>query len=94
MLYTLLGTFKIMEHEAIESSQKQHYNEINHQMNVELLETEQQYKRFSMLKPKIYKDGNKWCVLYGENIQDGVAGFGDTPHEAVIDWEVNWNAQA
>ena len=63
-------------------------------MSVELLETEQQYKRFAMLKPKVYKDGNKWCVLYGENIQDGVAGFGDTPHEAVIDWEVNWNAQA
>ena len=83
-----------MEFEAIESSQRQHHNEINHQMNVELLETEQQYKRFAMLKPKVYKDGNKWCVLYGENIQDGVAGFGDTPHKAVIDWEVNWNAQA
>jgi hypothetical protein len=83
-----------MEFEAIESSQKQHHNEINHQMNVELLETEQQYKRFAMLKPKIYKDGNEWCVLYGENIIEGVAGFGNTPHQAVIDWEANWNSQA
>ena len=82
------------EFESIESSQRQHHNEINHQMNVEILETEQQYKRFAMLKPKIHKDGNKWCVLYGENIQDGVAGFGDTPHEAVIDWEINWNTSA
>jgi len=78
----------------IESSQRQHHNEMQHQMNIELLETEQQYKRFAMLKPKVYKDGNQWCVLYGENLQDGVAGFGDTPHLAVIDWENNWNAQA
>ena len=83
-----------MEYEGIESSQRQHHNEINHQMNVELLETEQQYKRFAMLKPKVYKDGNKWCVLYGENIQDGIAGFGGTPHESVIDWESNWDTQA
>lgn len=83
-----------MEFEAIESSQRQHHNEMQQQMKIELLETEQQYKRFAMLRPKVYKDGNKWCVLYGENTQDGVAGFGDTPHEAVIDWEANWNAQA
>lgn len=38
------------------------------------------------LKPQFFIDGDKWCCLYGENIQDGVAGFGDSPHEAVIDW--------
>ena len=27
---------------------------------------------------KPYKDGNKWCFLYGDNIQEGIAGFGDT----------------
>lgn len=35
-----------------------------------------------LLKPKIYMDGDKWCVLYGENIQDGIAGFGASPQEA------------
>jgi hypothetical protein len=77
--------------EEIESSQKQHHNEINHQMNVELLETEQQYKIFSMLKPKMYKDGGKWCVLYGDNIQDGVVGFGTTPHKAILKWNEQFN---
>lgn len=38
------------------------------------------------LKPSITKDGNQWCVLYGANIQEGVAGFGDTPHLAVLDF--------
>ena len=30
-----------------------------------------------------YKDGAKWCVLWGENIQNGICGFGDTPSEAI-----------
>jgi hypothetical protein len=28
-------------------------------------------------------DGDKWCVLFGPNLQDGVAGFGTTPTDAV-----------
>ncbi len=29
------------------------------------------------------RDGNKWCVLVGENIQIGIAGFGDQIWEAI-----------
>lgn len=75
------------EFEAMESSQRQHHNEIQHQIKLETLETEQQYLRFSTLKPKIFKDGNQWCVLLGENIQEGIAGFGNTPNEAIINWD-------
>jgi hypothetical protein len=28
---------------------------------------------------KVYPDGNQWCALWGDDIQSGVAGFGDTP---------------
>lgn len=31
---------------------------------------------------EIYPDGNQWCVLVGDNIQEGVCGFGITPMEA------------
>jgi hypothetical protein len=31
-----------------------------------------------------------WCALYGENIQDGVAGFGKSPSLAMIDFDANW----
>lgn len=77
--------------EQIESSQRQHHNEIYHQMKVEILETEQQYKRFAMLKPKVYFDGNMWCVLYGENQMEGIVGFGETIHKAIIDWDNSFN---
>lgn len=38
------------------------------------------------LQPKISKDGNQWCVLYGDNLQEGIAGFGETPIAAILDF--------
>lgn len=55
--------------------------------------TEQQFKLFSMLKPKIYKDGNQWCVLLGDNLQDGVCGFGESPFKAITDFDKNFYSQ-
>lgn len=45
------------------------------------------------MRPRIYPDGNQWCALYGENLQDGVAGFGNTPADACIDFDKNWGGQ-
>jgi hypothetical protein len=41
-------------------------------------------------------DGDKWCCLVGENLQEGLAGFGDSPCDALRaladEIEVNqWN---
>jgi len=44
-----------------------------------------------VFKPKISSDGDKWCVLYGENLQDGVCGFGDSPDEAMRDFDKHWS---
>lgn len=44
-----------------------------------------------LLKPRVSIDGDKWCALYGENLQDGVAGFGDSPELAFADFDKNWN---
>ena len=44
----------------------------------------------ALLRPRVFIDGNKWCVLYGENLQDGVAGFGDSPIEAVYAFNKAW----
>lgn len=33
--------------------------------------------------PKLFRDGNMWCALYGENIMEGIVGFGKTPDEAI-----------
>lgn len=33
----------------------------------------------SILEIKISLDGNQWCALVGQNLQEGIAGFADTP---------------
>ena len=49
------------------------------------------YERPSaVFKPRLSIDGNQWCALYGENLQDGVAGFGDSPASAMWDFDKNW----
>jgi hypothetical protein len=41
-------------------------------------------------KPKLYRDGNLWCVLFGPNIQEGVCGFGTSPDKAMKDFDKAW----
>lgn len=43
-----------------------------------------------LFKPKIYMDGNSWCALYGDNLQDGVCAFGRTPDEAMRNFDTEW----
>lgn len=44
----------------------------------------------TVMRPEIYIDGDRWCALYGKNIQDGVAGFGDSPAKAMENFDENW----
>lgn len=46
-----------------------------------------------LMRPAVYPDGNMWCALYGENLQDGVCGFGETPAAAMADFDKNWHGQ-
>ena len=57
------------------------------EMYVNALEAQ---RPFMLLRPRIYIDGNQWCALYGENLQDGVAGFGDSPELAAWDFDIAW----
>lgn len=50
----------------------------------------QEFNLFAMLRPTIKRDGNQWCVLYGENLQEGIAGFGNSPHLAIMDFNAQW----
>lgn len=49
-------------------------------------EIKQDLALIESLRPRITKDGSQWCVLYGENLQEGIAGFGDTPYQAILDF--------
>ena len=58
------------------------------------METEEERQRpFITMRPKMRPDGNQWCALYGDDLQGGVAGFGDTPDAASRDLDKNWLMQ-
>ena len=44
-----------------------------------------------LFKPKVFIDGNMWCALYGEDLQNGIAGFGETVKAAMFDFDDKWN---
>ena len=44
-----------------------------------------------IFKPRLSKDGDQWCALFGDNLQVGVSGFGNTPADAMFDFDKNWN---
>ena len=45
-----------------------------------------------LMRPTLSMDGNMWCALYGDNLKDGVAGFGVSPSEAMTDFDKHWVA--
>lgn len=47
----------------------------------------------AVYRPALSIDGDQWCALYGDNLQDGVAGFGDSPADAMLDFDRAWNAK-
>lgn len=44
-----------------------------------------------LYRPRLFVDGNQWCALYGDNLHDGVAGFGNSPAEAMHAFDEAWN---
>lgn len=59
------------------------------QLNVIVQEQELGYVKAFGLKP--FKDGNQWCYLLGDNIQEGVCGFGETPYKAMLAFNKAFN---
>lgn len=52
--------------------------------------TKEQTRPCVLFRPSLSIDGNQWCALYGENLQDGVAGFGSTPEGAMQNFDLEW----
>ena len=50
-----------------------------------------EYQRPSVVfKPVLAKDGDMWCALFGDNLQEGVAGFGETQAKAMYAFDTAW----
>ncbi len=44
----------------------------------------------AVYRPTLMADGTKWCAIYGEDLQTGVVGFGDTPDKAMRAFDTAW----
>ena len=44
----------------------------------------------SIYHPRLFIDGDQWCAVHGENLQDGVCGFGESPAKAYADFDEAW----
>lgn len=47
----------------------------------------------SLLKPRLSIDGDQYCWLLGEDLMNGVAGFGRSAYEAALDFNRAFKAQ-
>jgi hypothetical protein len=69
----------------------QHQNDLYQEARMAVVIEQQEVNLFSILRPKVFIDGNKYCVLYGEDLQTGIAGFGDTIMGAIYDFNKSFN---
>ncbi len=46
-----------------------------------------------LYRPRLMADGDMWCALYGDDLQTGVAGFGETPAAAMQAFDEAWIKQ-
>lgn len=50
-------------------------------------------KPHELFIPTITIDGMLWCALYGNNIQEGISGFGITPFQAVMAFDIAFDTK-
>lgn len=48
----------------------------------------------AVYRPSLSLDGNSWIALYGDNLQTGCVGAGDTPDAAMWDFDRAWHTKA
>lgn len=70
----------------IESSQRQHNEEMRARTEIMNSHTIYQMQIINALGCKIHKDGNMYYCLYGKDLQEGIAGFGVTPYQAIMNF--------
>lgn len=46
-----------------------------------------------LMRPALSVDGDRYCALYGEDLVQGCAGFGETPEAAMEDFDKKWRTQ-
>lgn len=47
-----------------------------------------------LISPTVYKDGDSFCCLSGDDPESGAFGCGDTPDAAIRDWRQAYGGDA
>ena len=77
--------------QAVESALREAFGHVDHIIRCAAQETVNELQRpAAIFRPALSIDGNQWCALYGDNLQDGVCGFGDTPAAAMSAFDHAW----
>lgn len=42
----------------------------------------------AVFRPTLSIDGDQWCALLGGNLQEGLCAFGDTPEQAMVNFDI------
>lgn len=71
-------------------SREQHYLDFQQEAIMGRLIESQEMNLFVLLKPTVFIDGDQYCVLYGEDIQKGIVGFGSTIIEAIRNFNLEF----
>lgn len=54
------------------------------------MEHEERTRPSMLFQPRVFRDGPVWCALYGEDVQEGVVGFGASPALACEAFDAAW----
>lgn len=80
-----------MTYQAVYDAVSANFANAGHLMDCvahDAITTATEQRRPSVLyRPALAPDGNQWCAMYGANLMEGIAGFGDTPELAMCDFD-------
>ena len=77
--------------DAVESVARDAFGAVSHQAQMVAqdwsIAAHEQQRPCVLFKPKIMQDGNAWIALLGDDLVTGVVGCGNTPAEAMVDFD-------
>ncbi|KGS89851.1 hypothetical protein X947_6079 [Burkholderia pseudomallei MSHR7334] len=83
--------------QAVETAVRDAFGNAEHVIHCAMQDASASFSEYgrpsAVYRPTLGIDGNKWRALYGPNLMEGVCGFGDSPAEAMADFDKNWLAK-
>ena len=61
-----------------------------HMVEAVVSQMNEQTRPSVLFQPKVFRDGDKWCALRGDNLMEGVSAFGKNPDEATRRFDAKW----